>query len=166
MTSNPNELARAGAKALESYFASRGASPVTAGDGRYTIYVPGGSETENLQLSLASTPAARGILGRVKARRVIEPANWARAAMVANHWNRSNPLPHAVLATSGDGEAATGSLFLEGFLPPAAVVDEDQVRRFTDSLVAGSRVFWSSETVRNISSPLPLPAGAEAPVSS
>ena len=163
MTTTPHDLAKAGAKALESYFAERGASAVTAGDGRYTIYIPGGSETENLQLSLASTPAARGILGRTKARRVVGRDQWAKAVMLANQWNRSNPLPHVVLATHGEGEGATGALFLEGFLPPAAAVDADQVRRFVDSLVSGSRLFWSSPTIRAITSPLPVPSGAPAP---
>ncbi len=164
MTTDPHDLAKAGAKALESYFAERGATAVTAGDGRYTIYIPGGTETENLQLALASTPAARGILGRAKARRVVSPDQWPKAAMIANQWNRSNPLPHVVLATHGGGADATGSLFLEGFLPPAASVDADQVRRFVDALVAGSRLFWSSETVRGISSPLPVPSGVSVPV--
>src|SRR5690606_14822092 len=93
MTTTPDQLARDGVTAIEAYFAARDATPVTAGDGRFSIYVPGGQGTETLQLALASTPAARGILARVKARRTIAQADWPKALLLINKWNRSSPLP-------------------------------------------------------------------------
>lgn len=148
MTTTPDQLAAAGAQAIEAYFAGHGATPVTAGDGRYTVYIPGGEGTEDIQLSLASTPAARGILARAKARRVVPPADLARVAIMVNQWNRSSPVPHAVLATRGEGDRAFGTVFLEGFLPPSTEVDNDQVRRFIEIVVAGSRQFWSSPAIQ------------------
>lgn len=160
MPATPDTLARAGATAIESYFASRNVEAVTAGDGRYTVYVPGGDGTEDLQLSLASTPASRGILARVKTRRMIPAADWPKALLIANQWNRSSPLPQVVLASRGSGPDAVGALFLEGFLPPAVDVDPDQVRRYIETMVAGARQFWSSDTVREVARPLPAPTGA------
>lgn len=159
MTTTPDSLARLGAQAIERYFASRNAEAVTAGDGRYTVYVPGGDNGENLQLSLASTPASRGVLARVKARRVVPEAELPRALLAVNRWNRSSPLPHAVVATSA-GEESVGTVFLEGYLPPGPSVDDDQVRRFIEAIVAGSRHFWSSDTVRELTRALPRPAAA------
>jgi hypothetical protein len=162
MPATPDTLARTGAKAVEAYFASRNVEAVTSGDGRYTVYVPGGGETEDLQLSLASTPASRGVLARVKARRVVPAADLAKVMAAANRWNRSSPLPHVVVATRGMGDQAVGTVFLEGFLAPAAELDTDQVRRFIEAVVAGSRQFWSSPTVRDLTRPLPRPAAAAA----
>lgn len=154
MTTDPDALAKAGADAIEAYFTTRGTSPVTAGDGRFTVYVPGGEGTDDLQLSLASTPASRGILARVKSRRAIAPSEWPAAGLVANRWNRSSPLPHVVLATRGDGDTAVGTFLIEGFLPPSATVDPDQVRRFAEAVVAGARQFWASPSVRHLARPL------------
>lgn len=165
MPATPDTLARAGATAIEAYFASRNATPVTAGDGRYTIYIPGGEGTEDLQLSLASTPASRGILARVKTRRGIPAADWPKALTFANQWNRSSPLPQAVLASRDSGGQAVGALFLEGFLPPSEQVDADQLRRFIETVVAGARQFWSSDKVRDLTRavpPAPAPATASA----
>lgn len=156
-TTKPDTLAKAGADSIEAYFSQRGATPVSAGDGRFTVYIPGGDGTEDLQLSLASTPAARGILARVKARRIVSQADWARAQVVVNRWNRSNPLPHAVLAARGSGSEAVGVLLVEAFLPPSATPDEDQIRRFIETVVAGARRFWSSPGVRELTRPLPAP---------
>lgn len=162
MPATPDTLARAGATAVEAYFASRNAKPVTVGDGRYTIYIPGGDGTEDLQLSLASTPASRGILARVKTRRGIPAADWPKALTFANQWNRSSPLPQAVLASRDSGGKAVGSIFLEGFLPPAQEVDPDQLRRFIETVVAGARQFWSSDKVRELTRE--VPAAGSAPV--
>ena len=159
-TTKPDEFARAGAQAIEAYFAAKNTTPVTAGDGRYTIYVPGSTGTANLQLSLASTPAARGILARVKARRYVDQADWPRALLLINQWNRSSPLPHVVLATRGEGNAATGHLLAEGFLPPPTTADPDQVTRFIETVVAGTRQFWSSQSIRQLSKPIPGPENA------
>ncbi len=153
-TTSSDKLARAGAKAIEGYFAARGATPMTAGDGRYTIYIPGGDGTADLQLALASTPAARGILARLKARRIVEQINWPRASLTINQWNRSSPLPHVVLAARGEGESAVGFLLVEGFLPPPTNPDPDQVNRFIETVVAGARQFWSSPAVRDMTRPL------------
>ena len=155
-----DQLARDGVAAIEAYFAARNASPVTAGDGRFSVYVPGGDQTETLQLALASTRAARGILARVKARRTIASSDWPKALLLANKWNRSNPVPHVVLSTRGSGDTATGHLLVEGLLTPTAGIGDDQVARFVDTVVSGARQFWSSPAVRSISAPLPTPAGA------
>jgi len=157
-TTSPDQLARAGVIAIEAYFSARGLTPVSAGDGRFTVYVPGGSGTQDLQLGLASTPAARGILVRLKARRTVAQAHWPKALLLANQWNRSSPLPQAVLAARGSGSAATGFLFVEGFLPPSSEPDPDQLTRFIDTAVAGARQFWSSAAVRDLTTPLPTAA--------
>ena len=162
MTTTPDQLARAGVTAIESYFSARGLTPVSAGDGRFTVYVPGGEGTEDLQLALASTPAARGILARLKARRTVAQADWPKATLLINQWNRSSPLPHVVLAARGTGSSATGFLLVEGFLPPASEPDADQVVRFIDTVVAGARQFWSSQAIRDLSSPLPTAVAAGA----
>lgn len=153
-TTTPDSFARNGAQAIEAYFAARGASPVTKGDGRYTVYVPGGDGTANLQLALASTPAARGILARCKARRFVARSDWPQALLLLNQWNRSSPLPHVVLASRGEGQAATGFLLVEAFLPPPTTPDADQVSRFIETTVAGARQFWSSQAIRQITKPL------------
>lgn len=160
MTTTADQLARDGVAAIEAYFAARNASPVTAGDGRFSVYVPGGDQTETLQLALASTPAARGILARVKARRTVAQADWPKALLLANKWNRSNPVPHVVLSTRGSGADATGHLLVEGLLTPTAGIADAQVARFVDTVVAGARQFWSSDAVRAVTSPLPAPAVA------
>lgn len=164
-TTTPDQLARDGVAAIEAYFAARNAAAVTAGDGRFSIYVPGGDSTETLQLALASTPAARGILARVKARRTVAQADWPKALLLVNKWNRSSPLPHAVLATRGSGAAATGHLLVEGFLTPMPGIDAAQVARFVDTVVAGARQFWSSESIRAITTPMAEPVSA-APAAS
>ena len=156
----PDELARAGSQAIEAYFASRGTEPVTAGDGRYTTYIPGKGATADLQLSLASTPAARGILARVKARRTVAMNDWPKALLAVNKWNRSSPLPHAVLAVRGEGDQSAGVLLIEGFLPFSSEPDADQVRRFIELVVAGGRGFWAGGTVRKLTRPMPAPAAA------
>lgn len=160
MTTTPDQLARDGVTAIEAYFAARDATPVTAGDGRFSIYVPGGQGTETLQLALASTPAARGILARVKARRTIAQADWPKALLLINKWNRSSPLPHAVLSARGSGSAAVGHVLVEGYLTPMPGIDPAQVARFVDTVVAGARQFWSSEAMQAVSAPIPAPAPA------
>ncbi|MCB0976784.1 MAG: YbjN domain-containing protein [Acidimicrobiales bacterium] len=160
MTTTPDQLARDGVTAIEAYFSARNATPVTAGDGRFSIYIPGGEGTETLQLALASTPAARGILARVKARRTVAQSDWSKALLLVNKWNRSSPLPHAVLATRGTGSAATGHLLVEGYLTPMPGIDAAQVARFVDTVVAGARQFWSSDSIRSISTAMPAPVSA------
>ena len=151
----PDQFARAGAQAIEAYFAGKGATPVTRGDGRYTVYIPGGDGTANLQLALASTPAARGILARLKARRFVEQKDWPKALLLINQWNRSSPLPHVTLATRTEGDRPVGFLLVEGFLPPPSTPDSDQVNRFIETVVAGARQFWSSQAIRQLSKPVP-----------
>ncbi|HET8930133.1 MAG TPA: YbjN domain-containing protein [Acidimicrobiales bacterium] len=155
-----DQLARDGVKAIEAYFTARGADAVTEGDGRFTIFIPGGESTETLQLALASTPASRGILARVKTRRTVAQADWPKALLLLNRWNRSSPLPHAVLAARGDNDNAIGHLLVEGLLPASPGVDDDTVARFVDTVVAGARQFWSSVAIRTITTPLPAPAAA------
>jgi hypothetical protein len=165
MTTTPDQLARDGVAAIEAYFAGRNATPVTAGDGRFSIFVPGGDGTETLQLALASTPAARGILARVKVRRTIGQADWPKALLLINKWNRSSPLPHAVLSARGTGAGATGHVLIEGYLTPMPGIDAGQVARFVDTVVAGARQFWASEAMRAVSSPIadPAPVAPAAP---
>lgn len=158
-----NEIAAAGARAIESYFAGHNTTPVTAGDGRFTVYIPGGDAAEGIQLSLASTPAARGILARAKARRIVANTNLSRIGLVINQWNRSSPMPHAVLATRGEGADSFGTIFLEGFLPPGNEIDETQVSRFIETVVAGSRQFWSSPAVQNLTQPAGRSQPSEQP---
>ena len=158
MSNTTDQLARDGVTAIAAYFEARGASAITAGDGRFSIFVPGGDDTETLQLALASTPAARGILARVKARRTIAQADWPKALLLANKWNRSSPLPHVVLATRGSGADAVGHLLVEGFLTPTVGIDGAQVGRFIDTVVAGARQFWSSESIRAVSTAMAEPA--------
>lgn len=157
-----DQLARDGVAAIEAYFASRNATATTAGDGRFSIYIPGGDDTETLQLALASTPAARGILARVKVRRTVAQADWPKALLLINRWNRSSPLPHAVLAARGSGADAVGHILLEGYLTPMPGIDADQVARFVDAVVAGARQFWSSDAMRTVSAALPAPAPTAA----
>lgn len=157
----PDQFARNGAKAIEAYFHARGATPTTKGDGRYTIYIPGGDGTANLQLALASTPAARGILARTKARRFIAHTDWPRALLLINQWNRSSPLPHVTLATRGTDDKAIGFFLVEGFLPPPSTPDPEQVNRFIETVVAGSRQFWSSRSIRQITKALPNPTATD-----
>lgn len=156
----PDSYARAGAKAIEAYFAAKGTTPVTKGDGRYTVYIPGGDGTANLQMALASTPAARGVLARCKARRFVDRKDWPRALLLVNQWNRSSPLPHVVLASRGDGDQAVGFLLVEGFLAPPTNPDPDQINRFIEVTVAGARQFWSSQAIRQITKPLPAAVAA------
>ncbi len=153
--STPDQLARNGARAIEAYFEAKNATPTTSGDGRYTVYVPGGDGTANLQLALASTPAARGILARLKAQRFVAHPDWPRALILINQWNRSSPLPHATLATRGSGDKAIGFLLVEGFLPPPSNPDQQHVERFIETIVSGARQFWSSQSIRTITKPLP-----------
>ena len=82
--------------------------------------------------------------------------------LLANKWNRSNPMPHVVLSTRGSGPDASGHLLVEGFLTPTAGISDDQVARFVDAVVAGARQFWSSEAIRGLTAPLPAPAAAGA----
>lgn len=154
----PDQFARSGAQAIEAYFESKGTTPVTNGDGRYTIYVPGGDGTANLQLALASTPAARGILARLKARRFVDQKDWPTALLLINQWNRSSPLPHVTLATRDQGDATVGFLLVEGFLPPPTVPDPEQIHRFIETVVAGARQFWASQSIRKLTKPVPGPA--------
>jgi len=164
-TATADQAARDGVAAIEAYFVARGAEPVTAGDGRFSIFVPGGEGTETLQLALASTPASHGILVRVKTRRTVAQADWPKALLLLNRWNRSSPLPHVVLAARGAGEAAVGHLLVEGLLPAAVGVDADLVARFVDGVVAGARQFWSSTAIRAITTPIPAPSAPAAPAS-
>ncbi len=159
-TITADQLARDGVSAIEAYFAARNADAVTEGDGRFTIFIPGGEATETLQLALASTPASRGILARVKTRRTVAQADWPKALLLINRWNRSSPLPHAVLAARGDNDNAVGHVLVEGLLPAAPGIDHDLAARFIDSVVAGARQFWSSVAIRTITTPLPTPPGA------
>lgn len=145
------DAARAGAQAIESHFEAQGLKPVTSGDGRFVIYVPGKGEVEDLQLTLAATPAARGVLARVKARRTVAPEDWGRALVLVNKWNRSCPLPHATLAASGEA----GALLLEASLPPALEYPEGMVGRFIDTVVLGARQFWSGKAIRSVTHPQP-----------
>lgn len=161
-TTTADQLARDGVTAIEAYFSTRGTNAVTEGDGRFTIFIPGGEGTETLQLALASTPASRGILARVKTRRTVAQADWPKALLLLNRWNRSSPLPHAVLAARGDDDNAIGHLLVEALLPAAPGIDHDLVARFIDSVVGGARQFWSSVAIRTITTPLPEPVGAGA----
>lgn len=140
------DAARAAAQAIEDHFTAQGLSPLTSGDGRFVVYIPGKGDVEDLQLTLAATPAARGILARVKARRSIEPGDWGRALVLVNKWNRSCPLPHASLAATGNA----GSFLLEGSLPPALEYPEGLVGRFVDTVVLGARQFWSGDAIRAV----------------
>lgn len=168
MTStHPVDLARVGVAAVETYFRSKNLQPVTAGDGRFVVYVPGNAETADLQLTLAATPAARGILARVKARRTVDAQNWGRALVLTNKWNRSCPLPHATLVTRGSGGQAVGAFLLEGSLPQAEEYSELQVARFIDTIVLGARQFWAGEAIRLVTRPwdaaaVPVAAAADA----
>ncbi len=161
-TITADQIARKGSAAIEAYFASRGAEAVTEGDGRYTIFIPGGDDTETLQLAVASTPASRGILARVKTRRTVARDDWPKALLLLNRWNRSSPLPHVVLAARGDAEDAIGHLLVEGLLPASPDIDDTFVAHFIDTVVAGARQFWSSVAIRTITTPLPAPAAAGA----
>lgn len=158
-TGHPVEIAQAGARAIEAHFESAGMSPVTSGDGRFVIYIPGKGQAEDLQLTLASTPASRGILARVKARRSIEAADWPRSLVLVNKWNRSCPLPHATLSATG----TVGAFLLEGSLPPSLEYPESLVARFIDTVVVGARQFWSGTAIRTVTQPWPTEAGYSDP---
>lgn len=150
-----DQLARAGTRAIETYFRDRKTEPITAGDGRFSVFIPGGEATETLQLALASTPASRGVLARVKARRTVALDDIPRALLLVNHWNRSNPLPHVALATRGDGTDTVGHLLVEALLPASPDIAEDLVANFIDAVVAGGRQFWSGKAIAAVTSPMP-----------
>lgn len=160
MSGHAVDFARAGAQAIESHFQAAGLNPVTSGDGRFVVYIPGKGEAEDLQLTLASTPASRGILARVKARQSVEPQHWGRALVLINKWNRSCPLPHASL--SATGIAAT--FLLEASLPPSPEYPTVMMARFIDTVVVGARNFWSGAAIRAVVTPWPAGAvGDDAP---
>lgn len=160
---HPVDMARAAAHAVEDYFRARQISPVTSGDGRYVVYVPGNGDAIDLQLTLAATPAARGILARVKARRTIAPTDWGRAMTLANKWNRSCPLPHVTLSARGSGPAAVGAFLVEAALPQAPEYAQEQVTRFIDTVLVGARQFWAGEAVRAITRPWETAAAEAVP---
>ena len=157
---HPVDMARAGARAVEDYFQHRKIAPVTAGDGRYVVYVPGNGQAVDLQLTLAATPAARGVLARVKARRTVAPADWGRAMTLANKWNRSCPLPHVTLSARGTGADAVGAFLVEAALPQAPEYSPEQMSRFIDTVLVGARQFWSGDAVAAIARPWETPAEA------
>lgn len=138
--------AKTGAKAIEAYFAKRGVKPVTNGDGRYTVYVPLGPETdERMQLSLACTPRSAGILARIRLQRAVEREQFPQALLACNQWNRRNPTPRAAMAPRGDGSLA--ECLLEDWLPAAPKPAADQMTLFVDAIVGGARRFWASPTM-------------------
>lgn len=150
-TGHAVDIAQAGARAIEAHFQSAGLTPITSGDGRYVVYIPGKGQVDDLQLTLASTPASRGILARVKARRSVAPDDWGRALVMVNKWNRSCPLPHATLSSTAD----VGSFLLEGSLPGSEEYPAPLVARFVDTVVLGARQFWSGGAVRELTHPWP-----------
>jgi hypothetical protein len=134
---------------IESYFAARGVTPETAGDGRYTMYVPLGSGSdERLQVSIAATDRSAGVMARVRAVRAVPREQFPQALMACNEWNRRNPTPRAALAQRGDG--AVAECLLEDWLPASDAPAPDQLARFVDAVVGGARRFWASPTMTEL----------------
>jgi hypothetical protein len=132
---------------IESYFAARGVTPATAGDGRYTMYVPiGGGSDERLQVSIAATDRSAGVMARVRAVRAVPREQFPQALMACNEWNRRSPTPRAALAQRGDG----AECLLEDWLPASDAPASDQVARFVDAVVGGARRFWASPTMSEL----------------
>lgn len=145
---------QAGAEAVERYLVARGTRPVRLGAGRFAVYVPGRSGLPDLEVCFASTRASRGVMARVRSLLRVPQEATGRALHLANRWNRASLMPHAVLATRDVGGDLESMLLLEGYLVPATAWDQEQIGQFVEQVIAGSRRFWASSTVRGLCTPV------------
>ncbi len=72
--------------------------------------------------------------------RKIGKADWGRAVMACNEWNRDKRWPTAVLYI--DQESGTGQIRLEGHLDLEQGIHQELFNDFTNYHVMGGAAFW------------------------
>jgi hypothetical protein len=165
------QLVHEGEEAIDRFLAQRGVRPARQGPRRVVAVAldggptPDGDDTdgddtgdavapatgtgERLQLSLESTARSRGVLARLVSSRSVPRDRWPAALMACNHWNRRQPVARAVLVTGPERAA----IVVEGWLPSAESIPDEQVARLVGGVVAVGRRLWSDPRLRAITQP-------------
>jgi hypothetical protein len=146
------QLVDVSAAAIDAFYAAREVQPVRDGT-RASVLIAASTNGEGdakLRLSLDASERTPGIVARVVGTRVVPRDNWPAALMAANHWNRRQQNARCVLATTSDRAA----LVVEGWLPPAAELSDEQVARFVTGVISTARRLWNDPRVLPLTEPI------------